>query len=330
MEKPRMTVIGGRQEAASDVQRLRDEVTALREDLQEVLLHFERRDQELKAFEERILKSLEGREAAVQAEQDKKAATGPLPDGRLRNADLAKQHDVKLRSTHGILPSLDMESLDEARRVIEKTTGVDGVVAYKFGLTTVLRHGLAQTVSAMRQVTDLPLIYDHQKAGADVPDMAAKFAATCAEAGVDGLILFPVAGPRAVSEFVGQAYKNRLLPVVGGDLPLPEYNVKGGGYIADDALFRIVERSVGMQADHFVVPATQPAKVRSMAKWLTRKLEMPFLFLPGIGPLGGSISQAFSEAPGCRCYAVVGRAVYGADDPGEAAKTLGAEALSFA
>lgn len=265
-----------------------------------------------------------GKEAAAASEKE------PPRDGRLRSAELAKQHDVTLRSTHGIMPSLDMESLDEARGVIEKTTRIDGVVAYKFGLTTVLRHGLAQTVDAMRQVTDLPLIYDHQKAGADVPDMAAKFAATCREAGVDGLILFPVAGPRAVSEFVGHAYKNRLLPVIGGDLPLPEYNIKGGGYIADDALFRIIERCVGMKADHFVVPATQPEKIRSISEWLTRGLEAPFLFLPGIGPLGGGISEAFSEAPGCRCYAVVGRAVYGADDPGEAARKLGAEALSFA
>lgn len=322
-----MAVIGGGKDAAEDIQKLRNEVAALREDLKEVLLHFERREQELKSFEERVLRSLETRLAAARATERE---DGPLQDGRLRNATLSKQHDVRLRSTHGIMPSLDMESLDEARRVIERTTRVHGVVAYKFGLTTVLRHGLARTVAAMRQVTDLPLIYDHQKAGADVPDMAGKFAATCREAGVDGLILFPVAGPRAVSEFVGNAYKNRILPIVGGDLPLPDYNVKGGGYIADDALFRIIERCVGMNADHFVVPATQPAKVRSIASWLTRKLEAPHLFLPGIGPLGGSISDAFAEAPGCRVYAVVGRAVYAADDPGEAARKLADEALRFA
>jgi len=251
-------------------------------------------------------------------------------DTRLRNAELAKAHDVRLRTTSGIMPALDADSFDAVKRVVEQTTRVEGVVAYKVGLTAVLRLGLAAVARELRSLTDLPLIYDHQKAGPDVPDMAAKFSTLCKEAGVDGLILFPVAGPRAVAEFVGNALKNRLLPVVGGDLPLPDYNVKGGGYIADDALSRIFERSVAMRADHFVVPATDLAKVRRLSAWLTERLEVPFLFMPGIGPLGGSIEDAFGAAPGCRRYAVVGRAVYGAPDPAEAAKRLAGEALAFA
>ena len=308
-----------------ELQELRDEVAGLRQDLKTVMLAIERRDRDMAEFQSRVTTALEGG-ATIELPPE----TGPLPDGRLRNSDLAKQHHVKLRSTHGIMPALDMDSLDDVRRVIERTTGVEGVVAYKFGLTTVLRHGLHATVQALRNVTDLPLIYDHQKAGADVPDMAAKFAKLCAEAGADGLILFPVAGPRAVGEFVSHTYKHELLPVVGGDLPLPEYNVKGGGFIADNALTKIIERCVDMKTDHFVVPATNIPKLRSLAQWLTLKLEVPFLFLPGIGALGGSISDAFAVTEGCRTYAVVGRAVYGADDPAEAAKRLAGEALTFA
>jgi orotidine-5'-phosphate decarboxylase len=253
-----------------------------------------------------------------------------VADARLRNADLAKAHDVRLRTPQGIMPALDVDSFDEVKRVVARTTRVEGVVAYKVGLTSVLRLGLAAVVRELRAVTDLPLIYDHQKAGPDVPDMAAKFAALCKEAGADGLILFPVAGPRAVAEFVGNALKHRLLPVVGGDLPLPDYNVAGGGYIADDALARIFERAVALRTDHFVVPATDLAKVRRLAAWLVERLEVPFLFMPGIGALGGAIKDAFAAAPGCRRYAVVGRAVYGAPDPSEAAKRLAGEALAFA
>jgi orotidine-5'-phosphate decarboxylase len=253
-----------------------------------------------------------------------------VPDVRLRNAELAKAHDVRLRTPQGIMPALDIDSFDEAKRVVAQTTRVEGVVAYKVGLTSVLRLGLATVMRELRAVTDLPLIYDHQKAGPDVPDMAAKFAALCKEAGADGLILFPIAGPRAVAEFVGNALKHRLLPVVGGDLPLPDYNVAGGGYIADDALSRIFERAVALRADHFVVPATDLAKVRRLSAWLVERLEVPFLFMPGIGALGGAIKDAFAAAPGCRRYAVVGRAVYGAPDPAEAAKRLAGEALAFA
>lgn len=237
---------------------------------------------------------------------------------------------IEFRVSHGILPALDMDSLDAMARVVEQTTRIEGVVGYKLGLTATLRLGLEGAVKLLRAVTDLPLIYDHQKAGPDVPDMAAKFAATCHAAGVDGLILFPVAGPRAVREFVGNALKNALVPLVGGELPLPDYTVAGGGYIADDALDRIFALSVEIGAKHFIVPATVPAKVRHHADALKRALAKPSLFLPGIGPLGGSIATAFEPAAGCNVYAVVGRAIYGAPDPAEAARRLAAEALRFA
>ena len=99
-----------------------------------------------------------------------------LPDGRLSFAALAELHDVRLRTSHGIVLALDMESLDEMKRVVERTSAVQGIVGFKVGLTAALRLGLPAAVKHLRAVTDLPLIYDHQKAGPDVPDMAAKFA----------------------------------------------------------------------------------------------------------------------------------------------------------
>ena len=237
---------------------------------------------------------------------------------------------IRFRTSHGILPALDMESLDDMRRVVERTTRVEGIVGYKVGLTATLRLGLEGAVKLLRPVTDLPLIYDHQKAGPDVPDMAQKFCATCREAGADGLILFPVAGPRAVQEFVGGALKSQLVPLVGGDLPLPDYNVAGGGFIADDALDRIFALAVEIGAQHFIVPANKPEKVRHHATALKEKLHRPSLFMPGIGALGGSIGATFEVAKGCNAYAVVGRAIYGAKDPIEAAKKLCGEALAFA
>jgi orotidine-5'-phosphate decarboxylase len=253
-----------------------------------------------------------------------------LPDGRLSRAGLAQLHDVKLRTTHGILLALDMESLDDMKRVVEATTRIEGIVGYKVGLTATLRLGLGGAVRHLRSATDLPLVYDHQKAGPDVPDMAAKFASTCKEAGVDGLILFPIAGPRAVIEFAGHALKHRLMPVVGGDLPFPDYNASGGGYVIDDALDKIFRKALEIGVDHFVIPANTPDKVRRHARWLIRKLEQPTLFVPGIGPLGGTIADTFAAAPGCRVYAVIGRAIYAAADPAQAARSLAAEALRFA
>jgi hypothetical protein len=96
-----------------------------------------------------------------------------LGDGRLAQTAIARWHDVRLRATHGILIALDMDSLDQMREVVEQTSGIPGVVGYKVGLTATLRLGLGGAVRHLRASTNLPLIYDHQKAGPDVPDMDA-------------------------------------------------------------------------------------------------------------------------------------------------------------
>lgn len=235
---------------------------------------------------------------------------------------------MRFRARHGIIVALDADSVDACKRSIDLTTGIEGVVGYKLGMTTALRLGLAESVRQLRAHTDLPLLYDHQKAGPDVFDMAAKFSAICAEAKVDGLILFPVAGPRAVAGFVGEALKRGILPLVGGDLPFPDYNVSGGGYVADDALERIIDEAIKAGADHFVVPGNTTAKLEYHAKRL--KSRNPVFIVPGIGPLGGKLADLVPAAQGCSVYGVVGRAVYGATDQAAAARALVAEAMAAA
>ena len=258
------------------------------------------------------------------------AGAETLPDGRLSSVGLAGRYSARFAGKAGIVVALDGERVDESLRVVEATTDVPGVVGYKLGLTVVLRLGLAAAVAKLRVATKLPIIYDHQKAGPDVPDMAVKFCATCREAGVDGLILFPTAGPRAVSAFVGESFRNRLLPIVGGDLPFPDYNAAGGGYVIDNALDLIFERAMAIGADHFVVPGNTPDKLRHHAARLCARIDVPVLLVPGIGPLGGTLTDAVKAAPGCRVFGVVGRAVYAAPDPRAAAQRLVDEALQAA
>lgn len=242
----------------------------------------------------------------------------------------AERPTLQLATSHGVVPALDLDSPEATVRLVEATTSIEGIVGYKLGLTMVLRFGLAEAVRRIRRVTPLPLLYDHQKAGPDVPDMAAKFTALCREAGVDGLILFPLAGPRAVEQFVGRSLENGLVPLVGGALPLADYMVSGGGYIADDALPRIIEASLSLGADHFVVPGDSAARVSRMAAFLAERATNPTLLIPGIGALGGSLPEAFTAAGTARVYAIIGRAIYGASDPAEAARRLAGEALGFA
>ena len=253
-----------------------------------------------------------------------------LADGRLARAAIRKWHDVRLRSTHGILIALDMESLDQMRRVVEQTTAIEGIVGYKVGLTATLRLGLGGAVAHLRFVDRFAAHLRSSKGGSG-----------CARHGAE-IFRHVQGGRRRWIDFVShrgssrrrrvcrkRLCSNRLLPIVGGDLPFPDYNASGGGYVVDDALDRIFRKAIEIGVDHFVIPGNTAAKVAHHAGWLVEKIERPALFIPGIGALGGSIAATFSAAPGCDLYAVVGRAIYDAADPAEAARRLAGEALRF-
>lgn len=231
----------------------------------------------------------------------------------------------------GIVPALDLQTVDDLRRVVRETSQVDGIVEYKLGLQAVLHIGLFKAVDVVRELTDLPIVYDHQKAGADMPDSAAGFAEICSHADIAGLILFPVAGPTAVREFVGHSLAVGLQPVVGGHIPVPDYDISGGGYMADDALERIIALAAETGATRFVLPANDPGRIERTTKWLLDSVTDPALYLTGIGPLGGSITESFTAASGMPIRrAVIGRRICNADDPAAAAATFYQEMLDVA
>lgn len=228
-----------------------------------------------------------------------------------------------LKGEMGIVPALDIDSHEHLELVVRETSKREGVAGYKLGLTSVLRFGLQESVRRLRDLTDLPILYDHQKAGPDMPDMAVKYTAMCRKADVDGLILFPVAGPTAVDAFVGEAVRAGLIPVVGGEIPVPDYGVSGGGYMLDDVLDRILVRAVHNKADHFVLPAHDLAKIARWSKWIAANVTSSLVMITGFGALGGSIETAFAAAAACpRRFAIVGRLITGSKTPGDAAAQL--------
>lgn len=229
---------------------------------------------------------------------------------------------------HGIVCACDLDDLDAVRYLLEAIDPVDGLAGYKLGSLLTLRYGLGTVVKTFRKLTGKMLLYDHQKAGLDIPSMAAGFVSACRDAGVDALILFPLAGPGAVEAFVGATLEAGLLPIVGGALPLRDYFVKGGGYVVPGALARITERAFRLGARDFIIPATDAAAVRRhVGRFAGRRATR--LFMPGIGPLGGDIKRAFAAAQGLSAWAIIGRAIYADPRPGEAARRLAGEALAF-
>ncbi|KKQ73652.1 MAG: Orotidine 5'-phosphate decarboxylase [Candidatus Woesebacteria bacterium GW2011_GWB1_38_5b] len=86
--------------------------------------------------------------------------------------------------------------------LVRQTCVVEGIGGYKVGLALALEEGLPRIVGQVKEETDLPVIYDHQKAGNDIPAMGAEFAKICRKAGVDAIILFPFGGAKTERDWI--------------------------------------------------------------------------------------------------------------------------------
>ena len=221
---------------------------------------------------------------------------------------LTFQHDA------GIVLSADVGELSEIRAVAALARESGQVVALKVGVSTVLRFGLPAVANAVRAETDVPIIYDHQKAGTDIPRLGRLFAAACAEAEVTALIIFPHAGPLTLRGFVEAAQEAGLVPIVGLVMSHKSYLQSEGGYISNEAPERICEDSLALGVRDFVLPGTKPEIVRRFADGPFSNLDVSIL-MPGIGSQGGDLPSALAAAAPHRAYGIIGSAIYSAPDP---------------
>jgi orotidine-5'-phosphate decarboxylase len=229
-----------------------------------------------------------------------------------------------LRSPRGIIFAADVDRLDKLAALVNQISAIPEIVAVKLGFSLGLRFGLPNVVKAVREKSDLPIIYDHQKAGTDIPQMGAPFAALCREAGIDGVIFFPQAGPNTLEGFVSGAIAEHLVPIVGLVMSHPAYLQSEGGYIVDDAPNRMAEKALELGVTNFVLPGTKPKIVREFAHNALAKMKVSIM-MPGIGSQGGSLREACQAAAPHRSFPIIGSAIYAAKDPKAAANSFAAE-----
>jgi len=224
----------------------------------------------------------------------------------------------------GIVIAADVNTLDELSALTEVAADFSDVVALKLGALLAIRFGLHQAVSAVRRISDLPVIYDHQKAGTDIPQMGRPFARACRDAGVQAVIFFPMAGPKTLEAFVRGAQDEDLVPIVGLVMTHQMYLLREGGYIADDAPEAICSTALRLDVSHFVLPGTKPEVVREFATGTLSRIRCR-IFMPGIGSQGGSLVTAIEAARPHVALPIVGSAVYSATDPRRALAQFSAE-----
>ncbi len=217
-----------------------------------------------------------------------------------------------------VIPACDVETLEQFEELVKQTADVPGIGGYKLGFELGLGFGLPAVVKAARKYTDKPLIYDHQKAGTDIPDTGKNFARVMKRAGIDTVILFPQAGPETERAWIYHALDNGLNVIVGGRMTHPAYAVSEGGFITDEGALDMYRLAARAGINNFVVPGNKPAVIKQIKGIVEAEGVSPILYAPGFVAQGGKIAAA-AEVAGDRFHGIVGRGIYKALDMKQAA-----------
>jgi orotidine-5'-phosphate decarboxylase len=217
-----------------------------------------------------------------------------------------------IQSKKSVIVAADVPNLGKLANLAEAMVGVNGIGGFKLGLTLAMQD-LSAAVSAVRRSLgpNFPIIYDHQKAGNDIPDMGKQFAEVLKNSGVDAAILFPFAGPATQEAWTKACFDAGLQVLTGGVMTHPQFLVSEDGYIADESVERIYRLACKLGVRDFVVPGNKKNWVNRVRSVLVKELgEGSFvLYAPGFITQKGDISEC-GQAAGNEWHAIVGSAIY--------------------
>jgi orotidine-5'-phosphate decarboxylase len=163
----------------------------------------------------------------------------------------------------------------------------------------------------VRAYSKAKVLYDHQKAGNDIPDTSVNFARSMVRGGVDGAILFPFAGPMTQEAWTKALQAEDIGVFTGAEMTHPGFTQATGGSLTERALEDIIDRALDLDVGNFIVPGNKAPKVE---KWRT-KIETArgiggyALAAPGFVDQGGSITEA-GMAAGQLWHPIIGRGVH--------------------
>ncbi|HET6924522.1 MAG TPA: orotidine 5'-phosphate decarboxylase / HUMPS family protein [Candidatus Saccharimonadales bacterium] len=218
--------------------------------------------------------------------------------------------------------------------IVRDLAGVEGLGGIKLGFKIgYSRISLPGAVDIVREVDpDLKVIFDHQKAGTDIIDTGKDFAEAMTEAKVDAAILFPFTGPKVQHNWVRELQKKNIPAICGAEMThegqVAESDGTQGGYIHPRAFERIFTLAVQLDVRDFVVPGNKAERVAHYRTFIGSLLgqEEFTLWAPGFVTQGGDVSET-GAAAGPNFHAIVGRGIYGAEQPRVAAMALGQKLL---
>ena len=219
-----------------------------------------------------------------------------------------------------IIPACDVDK-SRYEEIIKETCDIPQIGGYKISAVLAITEGMEVLVEIARKYTEKPLIYDHQKAGTDIPDTGKSFTSALKKSGINALIIFPLSGPATQTAWIRSAQEVDLPIIVGGYMTHERFVVSDGGYIDDNATDKIYTNAAFQSITDYVVPGNKPTIIKRIKGILNENNIDPVFYAPGFIAQGGQISEAAKEA-GLRWHAIVGRAIYESQDIQKVVNTL--------
>ncbi len=198
-----------------------------------------------------------------------------------------------------------MEDAAFAVRVAEELGGAEGNFAIKIGRPLEMQVG-KEIISRVRDVTDLPIIYDGKIA--DIPYISAKIAGIAYGAGADAVIVHAFVGVDVVREVVDLG--------MGDVITVIEMTHSGSIECLEPVSEMLIRKASEIGVDGVVLPATRPERVRVLSGLLGGGT---YIISPGIRAQGAEPGDAIVNGSD---YEVVGRAIYQSENPKEAAEHI--------
>lgn len=220
-----------------------------------------------------------------------------------------------------IIPACDVPDLEALKHLVTETKKINNIGAYKIGFELALAYGLPTVVETIKECTELPVIYDHQKAGNDIPKMGKRFVSVCKKAGVDSVILFPFTGPITEERWIKECQDVDLHVIVGGCMSHEAFNVSDGGFISTASSERIYKVAIDCGVKDFVVPYNKPNLTVEYVR-MFRETGIYFtLYSPGFINKARVIKQ-FNDIAGSSWHLIIGSTIYNSENIQDTTRSL--------
>ena len=206
-----------------------------------------------------------------------------------------------MRKDSRVILALDEVRGDRAMWVAEQVA--DLVDAIKINWPLVLSTS-PETITRLSELS--PVICDFKLA--DIPNTVSLIVSQAVRRGAEGIIVHGFTGRDSVRAAVQAAVGRQIFVVT-------EMSHPGGAEFTAPVAESLARMAVECGAAGIIAPATRPERVAAL-----RRVVGDLLILsPGVGAQGGSASATLAKGAD---YVIVGRSIYGAEDPRQAASEL--------